>query len=142
MVVLLPFITIAQEKGADKIIISNTNTANDNFIKVKLELAEQGFEIATQDKDIFQLKTGNKNLQGGKSFYYLIFCKDKQINIQGFFTTSRVGMVQITDEPIQYRKGGLYTQTWKAMVDLVGKFGELSYVGGIMKPLAKADDVY
>jgi hypothetical protein len=48
----------AQQKGCDKILIKNDKSASDNFLDVKLILAEKGIEIASIDKDIFQLKTG------------------------------------------------------------------------------------
>ncbi|SDJ95185.1 hypothetical protein SAMN04487898_105135 [Pedobacter sp. ok626] len=142
-------------KGSDKIIIKNDKSASDNFISVKLILAEKGIEIASQDKDIYQLKTGVAPVtKYGAGAYYVVFCKDNSIRLTGMFNTGfQLNMlVKDTDPLIQIvnrgMKGSLFNEAWKAMNELAATLGgDISYTGGIddmvkIKPDPKKNDVY
>ncbi|MBC6112989.1 hypothetical protein ACFOG5_09720 [Pedobacter fastidiosus] len=141
MLTLISILTLnlyAQEvpipRGADKIIVKNNKTASENFIAVKQNLAEKGIEIAKQDKDIFQIKTGITPItKYGASAYYIIFCQDNQISVKGLFNTGIVinNMMQDTYQQIANRKLGLNKVSFQSMVTLAKSFGsELLYEGG------------
>lgn len=146
--------THAQQKGASKIIIKTDKDASENFIAVKLILAENGIEIASQDKDIHQLKTGVTPVtKYGAGAYYVVFCKNNSIQLSGFFNTGLElnTLVKDTDpfKQIVNRKMGLWGESWKAMNNLATLFGgEVEYLGGeeVKKVNSKRDlykdDVY
>lgn len=147
LLTVLPFLTIAQEKGTDKIIIKTDKTVEENFKTVKLQLAEKGIEIASQDADIHQIKTGVTPItKYGASAYYIIFCKDNEIQIKGMFNTGIVmgGMVKDTDpfRQIVNRKLGLYGVSWQSILALAKQFGtDISYSDAPVRQVIK-DDVY
>lgn len=159
LILLFTFNTLSAQqqapKGADKIIIKNAKSASDNFLAVKLILAEKGIEISSQDKDIFQLKTGVIPItKYGAGAYYVVFCKDNSIQLIGMFNTGiELNMlVKDTDPFIQIvnrgMKGSLFKEAWIAMNSLAESFGgDISYIGGTdnmvkVKPQLKKDDVY
>lgn len=155
LIMLFAFnILMAQQKGADKIIIKNARLASDNFLSVKLIFAEKGIEITSQDKDVFQMKTVVTPItKYGAGSYYIVFCKDNSIQITGYFNTGLElnTLVKDTDpfKQIVNRKGGLWGEAWKAMNNLALLFGQdIQYVGGeeLKKVTTKRDkykdDVY
>lgn len=140
-------------KGADKIIIKNDKSAADNFLAVKMILAEKGIEIASQDKDIYQIKTGVTPItKYGAGAYYIIFCKDNSIQLTGMFNTGLELNILVKDndpfKQIVNRKLGLFAESWKAMNALAVSFGgEVEYIGVAdnmvkVKQEPKKDDVY
>ncbi|WP_316817306.1 hypothetical protein [Pedobacter nyackensis] len=140
-------------KGADKILIKNDKTASENFVAVKLILAEKGIEIASTDKDICQIKTGVTPVtKHGAGAYYVVFCKDNSIQLSGYFNTGLElnTLVKDTDPFMQIvnRKMGLWGESWKAMNALAASFGsDIQYLGGAenmvkVKQEPKKDDVY
>jgi hypothetical protein len=141
-------------KNANKIVVKNDKTAADNFLAVKLILAEKAIEIASQDKDIYQVKTGVTPItKYGAGAYYVIFCKDNSIQLSGYFNTGLElnTLVKDTDpfKQIVNRKMGLYGESWRAMNDLAIQLGsDIEYLGGEVKPVTRAkrdlfkDDVY
>jgi outer membrane lipopolysaccharide assembly protein LptE/RlpB len=124
-------------KNSSMIIVTNIQSASENLLLVKKNLAENGIEISEQDKDIFQLKTGltpvNKN---GYSAYYIIYCKDGSIQTNGLYNTGNkeitIGEKVVTtsasmsNDPfrkIYYSKYGGSAYAFKAMHDLAKSFG-------------------
>ena len=89
---LIPLLSVAQNigipKNADKIIVHNSLTAEQNFIKAKQTLADSDIAIAMQDRDIFQIQTGSIRQRDNATFQYLINCKDGRISITGTWTTT------------------------------------------------------
>jgi hypothetical protein len=149
--VLLTTITISNgqaQKGADKIIIRNDKSASDNFMAVKLVLAEKGIEIASQDKDIYQLKTGIIPISRyGAGAYYVLLCSENKIQLTGYFNTGLElnALVKDTDpfKRIVNRNLGLYGEAWRAMNALALQLGnDVTYTGTFVKQEPKKDDVY
>lgn len=70
-------------KIADKIIVQNDKTAEENFKLAKQLLADDDIEIAFQDKDIWQIKTGRIRLSNEAGYAYLINCKERKVTITG-----------------------------------------------------------
>jgi hypothetical protein len=126
---------IAQQeapKWTDKIIVSSDGTAEENFIKTKQSLAEKGIEIASQDKDIFQIKTGDIPTQWGGTQYYVIFCKDKTIQITGNAKSGIKLSLRDADPyaPIVNRgmKGSILKESFKLMDSFAKTInGEIKY---------------
>lgn len=89
--ILLCFLSIpicvgAQEilKKANRIIISNDKKAEDNFTLVKHLLSDKGIEIDSQDKEVFQIKTGIFKIDKyNSSGFYILKCYNKKISLVG-----------------------------------------------------------
>jgi|GEM_PF-893446 len=112
-------------KRANKIILLNDKTAEENFTILKQSLAEAGIEVANQDKDIFQIKTGaiiTKGFAGGSDVFLLLSCKDSSIIIRGQLRSSLVitsgnATSDSALETVSYTgfKGSIYRKAWEGM---------------------------
>lgn len=132
--ITLTFGIYAQDKApkdVNKIIIKTDKSASDNFILVKQVLAENGIEIASQDKDINQIKTGVTPItKYGASAYYLFFCKDNTIVLNGLFNSGVKINVNDSDPftTIKNKRLGLWGVSFDAMQKLALKLGKnISY---------------
>lgn len=88
--VLIPIFLCAQEfpKGANKIVVSTRNSPSENFANVKRVLAADGIEIAKQDAEVLQIKTGTVKASNEKaSCYFIITCNGNEIIIRGMYKT-------------------------------------------------------
>jgi hypothetical protein len=85
LLLLLPVFSIAQviPGKANQITVVNNETAYANFIDVKLLLAKKGIEIASLDKDAFQIESGPISIEGAGTSYYIFICRDDKIIITG-----------------------------------------------------------
>lgn len=118
-------------KKANKIIVSNEKMAADNFVFVKQLLADKGIEIANQDKDINQIKSGNVVItKYGASGYFIFNCKDKSVIVTGMFKAGyevSFGGVKGTDDyqTIEYRgmSGSLFRASFEKMNDFAKLLG-------------------
>lgn len=143
---------IAQEipKKSDKIIVTSTLTAEQNFIKVKQQLADIGIDIATQDRDIFQIKTGDIATKWGGTLYYVIFCKEGHIQITGNAKTGiKLGLMDADPySPIVFRgmKGSMTKESFMLMNEFAKKLGNnIEYQSSVMVNEPKKnnnDDTY
>jgi hypothetical protein len=148
---LLPFLAVAQTeipKGSDKITIINNHTASENFLLAKQILADQDIEIATQDKDIFQIKTGKIRASDNGTFSYLINCRDNKVTMTGTWGSNLgLNIGGLTSGPslyaIQYK--GTQKFMFNQMNDIAKQIGvNLEYSNTIVyvKPKKSYDDVY
>ncbi|RAJ19246.1 hypothetical protein LY11_05300 [Pedobacter cryoconitis] len=149
---LLPCFAWAQTqeipKNSDKIIVINQQTSEQNFIKVKQALADRDIEIATQDRDIFQIKTAliRSTENGGYSF--LINCKDGKVSFTGTWGSNLgLNIGGITQAPsiykIQYK--GAQKYFFNKMKEFAETFGtEIRYETTVImvKPPKNQDDLY
>jgi len=138
-------------KGTNKIIVINSKSASDNFLAVKQQLAENSIAIASQDKDIFQIVTGNIPAKSGANYQYIIFCKEKSIAITGKFTTGiemnwGFGITAKDDEMKIVNKGmsgSIFKKAFTAMEDFAKSLGgEITYGAVIKEVKVKKDDAY
>lgn len=133
LLLVLPFVGLSQEipKKADIIVISNDKSASENFILVKQTLSDNGIEISSQDRDVFQIKGGpiaaSKN---AVTSFYLFKCKDNSIVMTGKFKSGielNLGGTTATDEldVISNRgmSGSMYKRSFNSMNDFAKKLG-------------------
>ena len=119
-------------KKADRIIIANEKSAADNFLLVKQILSDNDIEIASQDKDIFQIKSGQITItRGGASGYYNFNCRQGKIVVTGFYKAGydlNIGGVIAKDEytKIQNRGigGSITKEAWNKMDIFSQKLGD------------------
>lgn len=107
--VLLPGYALAQKtdtipfKDCDRIIIKNDLSAEENFMLIKKTLSENEIEIASQDSESKQLKSGIiplENRLGSKANYYMLFfVKEGRVSIKGFYKSglSSGGFITLED---------------------------------------------
>ena len=145
LLVVLPFITMAQTeilKNADKIIVINEKSAMDNFIKAKQALADLDVEILSQDKDIYQIKTGKIRSTNDGWYSYLVNCRDGKISITGQWGTN-LGMLSQGASTYAITNKGLQKYIFNKMNDYAKQLGdklEYSVTPTIAKTRAKSDD--
>lgn len=72
-------------KGTIKIIITTTQSPNENYTQVLNLLLDNDFEIEKRDFELFTIKTGLKPLPKTGSYYLNLRCKDNTIQITGKF---------------------------------------------------------
>jgi len=134
ILLLIPIVGVCQEipKKADRIIVANDKTASENFILVKQILADKGIEIANQDKDINQIKSGSISItKYGANGYFIFNCKDKNVLVTGMFKAGyevSIGGVKGTDdfESIAFKgmNGSLYKASFEKMNDFAKLLGK------------------
>jgi hypothetical protein len=133
-------------KNADKIIVLNDKTAEENFIKVKQTLADKDIAIAVQDRDVFQISTGKIRLNNNSSCSYLINCRDNKISITGTWgTTMGLQIGYVTSNPSTYaiKYKGNQKVIFNQMDELAKELGtEIKYEVPVVKKMPKNDDVY
>jgi len=85
IVAMLPFVGFGQQilKNADTIIITDDQSAEQNFKLVKQVLADDHIEISSQDSLSYQLHTGTIKLAKNTGYQYLINSKQGRITISG-----------------------------------------------------------
>lgn len=135
-------------KGSDKIVVVNNRTAADNFILAKQILADESIEILSQDKDIFQIKTGRIRATDNGSYSYLINCRDGKVTVTGTWgTTNGIQVGFLTQSPSTYAvtyKGG-QKELFNRMNEFAKQLGDdVQYVVSYTapKPRKNNDDVY
>ena len=119
-------------KKADRIVIANEKSAAENFIMVKQMLSDNDIEITSQDKDIFQIKSGQITItRGGASGYYNFNCRQGKIVVTGFYKAGydlNIWGVIAKDEytKIQNRGmgGSITKEAWNKMDLFSQKLGE------------------
>jgi hypothetical protein len=119
-------------KKADRIIISNEKSSAENFLLVKQILSDSDIEIASQDKEIFQIKSGQIPItRGGASSYYNFNCRQGKIVVTGFYKGGYdldIGGVISKDEytRIQNRGmgGSITKEAWNKMDIFSQKLGD------------------
>ncbi|MEJ5962795.1 hypothetical protein [Pedobacter immunditicola] len=130
LLLLLPFVGYSQTeipKNSDKIIVINKLTAADNFIKAKQALADLDIEILSQDRDIFQIKTGKIRSTDNGSYAYLINCREGKISITGTWGTNlglNVGMISQGPSNYAIKYKGLQKFIFNKMNDFALKLGD------------------
>lgn len=145
--ILLPYLCFSQDdvfgtkastknslaiKRADKIIVANEKPAAENFLMVKQVLSDNDIEIVSQDKDIFQIKSGQITVtRGGASSYYNFNCRQGKIVVTGFYKAGydlNIGGVIAKDEytKIQNRGmgGSITKEAWNKMDIFSQKLGD------------------
>lgn len=147
LLVVLPFFTIAQvaPKNADKIIVQNERSAEENFKLAKQLLADNDIEIASQDKEIYQIKTGRIRINNDAGCAYLINCKEGKVTITGSWgTTLGLNIGGITSAPSTYRLINKGTQKgiFNQMNDFAKKLGDNISYTTLVKAVPQKDDVY
>jgi hypothetical protein len=147
IVMLLPFFINAQvvPKNADKIIVQNDNSAEQNFKLAKQLLADNDIEVASQDKDIFQIKTGRIRINNDAGCTYLINCKDDKVTITGSWgTTLGINIGYITSAPSTYQLiyKGTQKSTFNRMNEFAKKLGDNISYTTLSKKVPQKDDVY
>lgn len=90
-------------KDADKFIVKNNISAEENFKIIKKALNDNEIEITTSDQETHQIKSGLISM-GQKNFptanyYFVIFSKDNQITIKSYFKSgiSTGGFIKLED---------------------------------------------
>ena len=148
---MLPLSLLAQEipKNSDKIIVTNTQTAEQNFIKAKQVLADQDIAVAVQDRDIFQISTGRIRQSDNASFQYLINCREGKVSITGTWSSNiGLNLGGITQGASTYtiKYKGLQKLLFNQMNDFAKKLGEnIEYQSSVVvnEPKKKSnDDLY
>lgn len=135
-------------KNADKIVVLNDKTAEQNFIKAKQALADKDIAIAVQDRDIFQITTGRIRQNDNASFSYLINCRDNKISITGVWSTNvglQVGMITQGASTYNITYKGTQKIIFNQMDELAKELGtEIKYevTQTVVKENPKNDDVY
>lgn len=134
---IIYFTSYAQApKKANSIIVSNSNTAEQNFVLVKKALAEGNIEIGNQDKDVFQIKSGLINItKSGTNGYYFFNCRQNEIIIKGQYRSGldiEIAGVKTIDDftPIENigMKGSTTKKAFLKMDEFAAKLGgDLSY---------------
>lgn len=90
-------------KNSDRIIIRNNLSADENFNLIKKSLSENEIEIASQDTEAKQIKSGviplENSLGSNANYYLLFFAKDNQLSIRGYFKSgiSAGGFITLED---------------------------------------------
>jgi len=113
-------------KGADKIVIKNDRTAQQNFLLSKQILADNSIEIDKQDGDIHQVKSGKVKLNNYAYYIMLISSKDSLISITGTWAnTITVQTSSLSLPPTAYtvRNKGSDKIVFTKMDDFATKFG-------------------
>jgi hypothetical protein len=124
---LLPFFAFAQKtdttlfKGATKIIVHNSLTADENYKLAIQKLMDNDFFIEAKDSEYHTIKTQPKKV--GKwtfSSFLNVRTKDNEIIFQGMFKTGiQLDMGGVVDpdnfQPIVYKDMGGYKMTFKDM---------------------------
>lgn len=106
-----PYKIVGVPKNSSVIIVQNDLTAKENLLFVKKTLAENGIEISSEDKDVLQIKTGLMPIDKlGYSAFYIIYCKDKSIRINGLFNTGDKNIIGVIINDDPFRK--IYYQQW------------------------------
>ena len=113
---VLPLMSMGQTEipnESNKIIVHTSAPASaaDNFLKVKKALVDLDIQIASQDKDLFQIGTGKILYSDDIYSTYLISCKDQLITITGQYTDRTITMgggfgAGTTTRPVLYKGRG------------------------------------
>lgn len=119
-------------KKADRIIIANEKSAAENFLLVKQVLSDNDIEIANQDKDIFQVRSGQITvIRGGASSYYNFNCRQGKIVVTGFYKGGydlNISGIIAKDEYTKIENrgmgGSITKEAWNKMDIFSQKFGE------------------
>lgn len=151
LLIALPIFAVAQTeipKGSDKIVVINQLTADQNFIKAKQALADKDIEIASQDKDIFQIKTAQIRSTENGGYAFLINCKEGKVSITGSWG-SNIGLNigGFTQSPsvykIQYK--GAQKYFFNKMQEFAKELGiQIEYLttAVMVKPPVNKDDLF
>lgn len=152
ILIVLPSFVWAQgieiPKNSDKIIVVNQLTAEQNFIKAKQALADKDIEVASQDRDIYQIKTGRIRSSDNGGYTFLINCKDGKISITGTWGSNlglNVGGITQGSSIYSIKYKGTEKYFFNQMNDLAKELGtEIQYQTTIVmvKPKVNKDDVY
>lgn len=120
-------------KNSTKIMISNSLTAQENFLLVSQKLLGNDYYIESKDKELFYLKTQQKPINKWTGVYFLnIVAFDNKIQITGMMnSTQEITISGITTKseftPI-ILKGGLYKECFILMDSFAKKIeGDISY---------------
>jgi hypothetical protein len=150
LLTLLPLLSMAQQmeipKNSDKIIVINQVTAEENFKKAKQILADMDVAIATQDRDTWQIKSGEIRQTDNVSYRYLINCRDNKVSITGTWGTNiGINVGGITQGPSTYVIS--YKGAVKIMFNKMNDFakqlgGELTYESSKAKAETKTDSKF
>ncbi|TKC10707.1 hypothetical protein FA048_11080 [Pedobacter polaris] len=129
---LFPIFSLAQviPEKANQIIVVNNQTAYANFIDVKLLLAKKGIELASQDKDTFEVKSGSIMVDSLSKSYYTFTCRDDKIIITGINKSNSKASDADTKTAVKLEtianvglKGSLTQLSFKAMNDFAKFLG-------------------
>ena len=146
---MLPMLLKAQQipKNSDKIIVVNQLTAEQNFIRAKQVLADQDIAIAVQDRDIFQISTGQIRQSDNATFVYLINCREGKVSITGTWSSNiglNLGGITQGASTYSIKYKGLQKLLFNQMNDFAKKLGNnIEYQSSVVNlPKKNNDDLY
>lgn len=124
-------------KNAEKVICKNNLSASENFKLVKNILQDEEIEIASQDKDVLQIKTGNISfgvtLLPAANYNMIFFCKDSLISIKSFYKSGiSTGLFTTVEESyiqVLFYKPNKKNVPFDKMVKLAKKMKGIVYYG-------------
>jgi hypothetical protein len=127
---LLPFISIGQNKKDTKIIVTVTDTTN-LFNRLALAFIEKGYTLEQKDKELGFIATGEKThpkMAASKKLRAQII-KGTIIFTGLVALDSQIAGLARTFDPLQYRgaKGSVFMDAWEEMKGIASQFGTLAY---------------
>jgi hypothetical protein len=150
VMLLLPTWCLAQEipKNSDKIIVINQLSAEQNFIRAKQALGDRDIEIASQDREIFQIKTAHIRSTDNGGYSFLINCREGKVSITGTWGGNiGLNIGGITQGPstykIQYK--GAQKYFFNKMQEFAKELGtQIEYQTTVImvKPKVNKDDLF